>query len=1214
MRIVEGIAIIAGAIVLGVLSDGISDALWLSYGIGLQASTIIASAVAIGTIGLGLVESGIAQALGNGPATPFSIRQPAAARQVIYGQTRVAGTIIYCSTSESGSALNQVVCWAGHQIQSIDHIYLDGRDVIPVSGQCDSNGYSDDSGQGYNLQSDVYCYHFLGSPSGYWFETLYDTDPSWGSNCTLNGIAASYIQCIWNATVFPSEPGIKASVHGKNNIWDPRLGSYGASGAMVYTNNAALCIADVLLSTDFGLGCTVAEIDVDQLIDAANVCDQGITLASGAVESQYTINGSFDMTATPGEIIQSMLNACAGRLTYVGGVFGIYPGAWNAGTGGSVALDFDQNALIGPVKWQSRRKYRDLFNAVKGTYISPTYPYSVHGYDQEYRDSSVFGGEWQPTDFPEYAQDALHGYVSDANLAEDGGRKMYGNLSLRFCTSVCQAQRVAKIALLRNRFQGTGTIQMNLQALACKPQDIITLTFPQFGWVGKYLEVTAMRFNFVDEPDSGNNKGGKSANVKRLIVELDVVETDESIYVWSAAEQLSPTNALSPAISHTWLVNPPTSLILESGADSAVVGADGVIIPRINVTWVEPADPFVTSGGSVEIQLQKSGGAWQNLGYFSPTLQQTYITGVICGQTYYVQMRSVRPNGATSGWAPSTAHTVSETLSTFSYEDITGLGALATLNYVDFATTEVTNKTANNMNYSTGLSVESLRPAESLADVTAGKSLDILSDGATYSRTLVSQSSLGVILGKSYGAGLNLIPNGDFSACFINPSFPDDWSYGSVGAAYTIERETIYGPEGGVDVLIRLNQGQTFGPGSAFGQIVSSNFPVTGGSNLYVTGQCRLDFNNSSPDLIINAVVYIRFFDANIAPIFSADTTINTDLLAGYWRAFDTNNNVAVPGNAAFACFILASTADATVTAVTGTYLYADIRFAQLSILKQAGNSGLLNSQGAIGITQPITINFSVTNSSCTFSWSAQSVLRGDGTTLTTNAGSLTMSGLAPSTAYYTYWYISATTGNVGCVNNPPSTTADGVDAVEAGSDGRIPTAPISFTTLASGSSGSSGGSGGGGNDICPEGNELVSVQVTTTAYAASSTSLTPPVATSVTTTQSITASAVVAGMLIKGWSFVSKSYVYRPVTQVASVNQHAWRNVSGHLVSPCEPIWNGTNWQPAYRASATQVKQLGRKMLISVQADAQDEANYYLLADTGKTELLIHNTYISRC
>jgi hypothetical protein len=498
--------------------------------------------------------------------------------------------------------------------------------------------------------------------------------------------------------------------------------------------------------------------------------------------------------------------------------------------------------------------------------------------------------------------------------------------------------------------------------------------------------------------------------------------------------------------------------------------------------------------------------------------------------------------------------------------------------------------------------------------VTAGKSLDILSDGATYSRTLVSQSSLGVILGKSYGAGLNLIPNGDFSACFINPSFPDDWSYGSVGAAYTIERETIYGPEGGVDVLIRLNQGQTFGPGSAFGQIVSSNFPVTGGSNLYVTGQCRLDFNNSSPDLIINAVVYIRFFDANIAPIFSADTTINTDLLAGYWRAFDTNNNVAVPGNAAFACFILASTADATVTAVTGTYLYADIRFAQLSILKQAGNSGLLNSQGAIGITQPITINFSVTNSSCTFSWSAQSVLRGDGTTLTTNAGSLTMSGLAPSTAYYTYWYISATTGNVGCVNNPPSTTADGVDAVEAGSDGRIPTAPISFTTLASGSSGSSGGSGGGGNDICPEGNELVSVQVTTTAYAASSTSLTPPVATSVTTTQSITASAVVAGMLIKGWSFVSKSYVYRPVTQVASVNQHAWRNVSGHLVSPCEPIWNGTNWQPAYRASATQVKQLGRKMLISVQADAQDEANYYLLADTGKTELLIHNTYISRC
>ncbi|MEF2154647.1 hypothetical protein V3390_00095 [Luteimonas sp. FXH3W] len=64
-----------------------------------------------------------------------------------------------------------------------------------------------------------------------------------------------------------------------------------------------------------------------------------------------------------------------------------------------------------------------------------------------------------------------------------------------------------------------------------------------------------------------------------------------------------------------------------------------------------------------------------------------------------------------------------------------GEGALARKGSVDFATGDVTNRTANNITYTAGGTVDSLKPAEAGAQVTAGKSIDILADGTTYRRT-----------------------------------------------------------------------------------------------------------------------------------------------------------------------------------------------------------------------------------------------------------------------------------------------------------------------------------------------------------------------------------------------------------------------------------------------------------------------------------------------
>ena len=176
----------------------------------------------------------------------------------------------------------------------------------------------------------------------------------------------------------------------------------------------------------------------------------------------------------------------------------------------------------GPFRWRSKLSIRDLYNGCKGTFISP-------------------GNKWQSSDFPPYAQDTDHGYASgsplfpfgDANLAEDGGDRRWLDIQLPFTISVTMAQRLAKIELMRRRQQGTGTFVYNMALYNAVVLDIVQMTLPYLGWVNKLLEISAFRFT-LDKI----NSGGKE--VVQLGTQIDVQETDPSVYAWAITEELSP--------------------------------------------------------------------------------------------------------------------------------------------------------------------------------------------------------------------------------------------------------------------------------------------------------------------------------------------------------------------------------------------------------------------------------------------------------------------------------------------------------------------------------------------------------------------------------------------------------------------------------------------------------------------------------------------------
>ena len=406
-----------------------------------------------------------------------------------------------------------------------------------------------------------------------------------------------------------------------------------------YTTNWALIVADVLTDTQFGLADT-GSVNEDQLIAAANVCDEQVALAAGGTESRYACHYHFDCGSSPGDVLQTMMPAAMGRLSRIGGEWYIFPAYW---TGPS--FTFTQSDLTGKVSWQPYRKMRDLFNRVTGTYVAPNYPYNVAGdlYDTNgWYDGTIqnnFPFAFQTTSYPMYAADILHGYGEDVFLSQDNNIFLPKEITQQCVLSVSQAQRCAKIALMRNRQQGTGTLPMHLWAWKAQTLDVMQMTFSPYGWSGKQLEITSTRF-MVDKSDSEHPV---------LRFQVGVQETDQTVYEWSTGEELSVYDVPSnPTQGSPYTVSPPTGLTCTSSNTTALTQPDGTVVPRIYASWTAPLDVRVTQ---IQIQYQASGASdWTDDGAVDVGTTSTYISGIVAGQSYNVRIRSLTSSGGTSTW------------------------------------------------------------------------------------------------------------------------------------------------------------------------------------------------------------------------------------------------------------------------------------------------------------------------------------------------------------------------------------------------------------------------------------------------------------------------------------------------------------------------------------------------------------------------------------
>ncbi|ARM70057.1 tail fiber protein [Salmonella phage SE1Kor] len=439
---------------------------------------IIGAAIAIGAsaaAAAGWIATGVALAIGmtatvagalltKTPNTNFNaykgqqerkqvLRAAAAARTVVYGTTVASGVMTFAEEQpgdqDEDELLHMALVVASHPLEGIGDIWL-GDDLIQTFEQYVSWEFHND-----RQTVDPF---------------MRDNCPSWKDDMIGKGIAWLRISFKFNAEKFPSGlPNIKLLKRGRR-VYDPR------SGYTVFSDNAALVILDYFRTY---LKRSDEHINWEQFKEAANICDEYVSNADGSTERRYRINGEFEVDEAPAKILDAMLQACGGELTYIAGKHGLLVGAYY----GPATMTLDESCISGDIKIIPETSYKERTNTITGTFIDPK---------QNYVEA----------DFPP---------VVVKEWVEKDGAGITQDMDFRFVTSEYQAQRLSNIILRRKRVGRTIEIPCNMKGYKFRPGMYVKVTISQIGMRNVEMRVTKWSFN---------PKGGVDITLRQDFLEM----------------------------------------------------------------------------------------------------------------------------------------------------------------------------------------------------------------------------------------------------------------------------------------------------------------------------------------------------------------------------------------------------------------------------------------------------------------------------------------------------------------------------------------------------------------------------------------------------------------------------------------------------------------------------------------------------------------------
>ena len=525
-------------------------------GLAAGASLGIGAAVALG----GAVVAGAALVASKAVNSLFAVDMPQvdsdASRQrtvksttepfkTIYGETLVSGPITYIGMSGTDNAdLYHVIALAGHEVTDIKDVHFDNKLItdaqINSGNAAGGDVIAGDFGPKGGSTICVINKH-LGTATQAADAMMVSTFSDYTS--AHQGKNVAYISMKWTLNEDSAETwekyapaDIKCIVQGRK-VYDPRLDvtAGNAAGAnptdasyIAYSTNPALCLADYLINSEFGLGVASAKVDWAAIVTAANGCDVSVTVPGGT-QSRYECNGVLFGTDSHRTNINKILSSMNGTLVYSNGVYILRAGIYEAPT-----QSLNEDDLIGAIGIKTSFERSDRFNTVKGVFVDPA---------QNHKSS----------EFPKVQ-------LADA-VTRDNGEVLEKEMQFPMTNSSYGAQRIANKLIQLSDQQKVVTFPANLSALRITAGDRVQVSIEELSWSNKIFQCVG--WTFADD-------GG---------VNLTLREDSSTSYADPASNEYSTITATGDITDAFRGVPSPSGLSATAGLKSN------------ELNWVNPARP-----------------------------------------------------------------------------------------------------------------------------------------------------------------------------------------------------------------------------------------------------------------------------------------------------------------------------------------------------------------------------------------------------------------------------------------------------------------------------------------------------------------------------------------------------------------------------------------------------------------------------------------------
>ena len=658
--------------------------------VGTSTAVVKAAALIVATVFLQKVSKLFAPRL-KGPERPTQDIEYAGTlepRRIIYGQNKVSGMYVIppLTSGSTNQYLHQVLAIAAHECQSLGAVYFNETEVGTigaVSGTIDDGKVSTGT-----YANKAWIRRYTGTDSqtvDYILTTAFPLQ--WTSAHRGRGVAYIAIQFEFDQNIYKTgKPEVTMLVQGAK-LYDPRLdstqttipgsGSHRVddSSTWAYSTNPALCLANYLISARLGMAEDTTRIDWDLVADAADICDENVSIPGGTTQKRYTCNVVIETSETFQSNIETLVSAMNGACYYSGGKWRMFAGAWSSSQFSLSEADLVNSGL----EVTTAFAYNERWNSVRGSFMDPT-----RNYQQV---------EFEPI-------------VSSTYVTADG-EQTWRDFPQMTCTSQYEAQRNAILVNRQSRNGISVVMRCGMSAWKIRPFETGTVTISELGWSSKTVRCESWRF----DPQG--------------FVEL--VLREEASTDWSdpaTGDYVVPGTITAPSAG-VYTPSPPTNL--------TAVGLAGFI----SFSWTAPS--VVPTGATYQLWEYTSSTPFASASLIWSGASTSVVIAKTDTTTRYYWVRLVSTDGsasttnpASTGLAAATA-SISATLNaTASVSSLSKTGTTASLTTASTTITPTGGSTPYTYAW-TRISGSTLIAADSASAATTTFTGTTLASGTTYS-------------------------------------------------------------------------------------------------------------------------------------------------------------------------------------------------------------------------------------------------------------------------------------------------------------------------------------------------------------------------------------------------------------------------------------------------------------------------------------------------